>query len=155
MAPHFCVNPLPSIGYISRRKNQFWLDGKDGRDTLQVVWPPSATLEGGTRWRQVICAANDAGYSGRDGVKEWPAEGGHDGTEPSGRVSPSIGIEAPSAYKSIKKFVFKNRSCIIAVEGGIGNRSLRPCPLKPSSSNTTPPMEWLFSLGNSLFGLLL
>ena len=53
--------------------------------------PPSATLEGGARWRQVICAANDAGYSGRDGVKKWPAEGGHDGTEPSGRVSPSIG----------------------------------------------------------------
>ena len=40
--------------------------------------PPSATLEGGTRWRQVICdaGANDAGYSGRDGVER-------SGTEPS------------------------------------------------------------------------
>ena len=48
--------------------------------------PPSATLEGGARWRQVFCdeGANDAGYSGRDGVKR-------SGTEPSGRVSPSIG----------------------------------------------------------------
>ena len=79
-------------------------DGKDGWDTLQVVWPPSATLEGGTRWRQVICAANDAGYSGRDGVKKWPAEGGHDGTEPSGRVSPSIGIKNLVLFNIIEYF---------------------------------------------------
>lgn len=37
MAPHFCVNPLPSIGYISRRKNQFWLDGNIRTLFLQDV----------------------------------------------------------------------------------------------------------------------
>ena len=38
-------------------------------------WPPSAMLEGGARWLQVICGANDAVDSGRDGVERSGTEG--------------------------------------------------------------------------------
>ena len=50
---------------------------KDWGDTLPVVWPPSAALEGGAQsWRE-------APAHGRDGVER-------SGTEPTGRVPPIL-----------------------------------------------------------------
>lgn len=54
---------------------------------------------------------------------------------------------------SSKSLAIPKRSSNFAIEGGIGNRFLRPCPLKPSSSKTTPLMEWLLFLDNQRFDL--